>query len=394
MTRSIFFILFSSLLLIFISLFLVYGYENILQQFWNIPTMNPFFADIRTITGVNETLSYGFDPLLLNPGDPWNRAMNYPRIWQYIAQLLNLNQSHAIYFGFINISLFILGFLLFVNKIRLSVITGVALLLGFFSPATILAMERGNIDLIIFFLFSFSLCYISNKLIHPAIILFASILKIFPVFALISLIRFEKKIFLKLLLFFLAAFTLYFFITFNDIKLIINGTPSSSILSYGIKTIPNAFDMDLGPYFYIFIVFTSIWYCFKKSQFSSHIELNNEYIDSFRIGSIIYLMTFLVGINWDYRLIFLLFTIPQLTIWIRCDFFLVKSSSLVSMISLLLTMWFLNIKMFFNKEIFGFDDIWFVDEISNWILFLSLLFLFIVSLPNWIIKSNIAISSK
>ena len=147
MPRSIFFILFSSLLIIFISLFLVFGYENILQKFWNIPIMKPFFADIRTITGVNETLSYGFDPLLFNPGDPWNRVMNYPRIWQYIAQFLNLNQSHAIYFGIINISLFILGFLLFVNKIRLTIITAVALLLGFFSPATMLGMERGNIDL-------------------------------------------------------------------------------------------------------------------------------------------------------------------------------------------------------------------------------------------------------
>lgn len=394
MPRNIFFILFSSLLIIFISLFVVFGYENILQKFWNIPTMKPFFADIRTISGVNETLSYGFDPLLFNPGDPWNRVMNYPRIWQYIAQLLNLNQSHAIYFGLINISLFILGFLLFVNKIRLSVITAVALLLGFFSPATMLGMERGNIDLIIFFLFSLSLCYISNKLIHPTIILFASILKIFPVFAIISLIRFEKKLFLKLLFFFSATFTLYFLITFNDIKLIINGTPSSTILSYGIKTIPNIFDMHLGPYFYIFFVFSSIWYCVRKSEFSSQIELNSEYIDSFRIGSIIYLMTFIVGVNSDYRLIFLLFTIPQLAIWLRCDFFLVKSSSLISMISLLLTMWFLNIKMFFNKELLVFDEIWFVDEISNWILFLSLLFLFIVSLPKWLIKSNIAIPSK
>lgn len=394
MPRSIFFILFSSLLIIFISLFLVFGYENILQKFWNIPIMKPFFADIRTITGVNETLSYGFDPLLFNPGDPWNRVMNYPRIWQYIAQFLNLNQSHAIYFGIINISLFILGFLLFVNKIRLTIITAVALLLGFFSPATMLGMERGNIDLLIFFLFSLSLCFISNKLINPIIILFASILKIFPVFAIISLIRFEKRLFLKLLFFFSAAFTLYFLITFNDIKLIINGTPSSSILSYGIKTIPNAFDMHLGPYFYIFIVCTSIWYCVQKSEFSSQLELNNEYIDSFRIGSIIYLMTFLVGINWDYRLIFLLFTIPQLAIWLRCDSFLVKSSSLISMISLLLTMWFLNIKMIFNKELFVFDEIWLVDEISNWILFLSLLFLFIASLPKWLIKSNIAIPSK
>ena len=75
--------LFAFLLILVITMIATFGYEKILTMIWNIPTMNPVFADIRTITGVNATLSQGLDPLVSNPGDPWGRTMNYPRIWQY-----------------------------------------------------------------------------------------------------------------------------------------------------------------------------------------------------------------------------------------------------------------------------------------------------------------------
>ena len=143
MSKSVFFIIYSALVILIFLSFATFGHENTLRTLWNTPTMYPFFADIRTITGVNESLSYGLDPLVSNPGDPWNRVMNYPRIWQYLAQFLNLNQSHGIYFCFINITLFILGFIILISKIELSKTSAIILLFGFFSPSTILGMERG-----------------------------------------------------------------------------------------------------------------------------------------------------------------------------------------------------------------------------------------------------------
>jgi hypothetical protein len=386
MSKSVFFIIYSALVILIFLSFATFGHENTLRTLWNTPTMYPFFADIRTITGVNESLSYGLDPLVSNPGDPWNRVMNYPRIWQYLAQFLNLNQSHGIYFGFINITLFILGFIILISKIELSKTSAIIFLFGFFSPSTILGMERGNIDLIIFFILSMSLLFITNKIIYPLFILFASILKIFPIFTLICLIKFERNQFIKILFFSLTAFIFYFLFTLQDIKLINDGTPKSSILTYGIKTIPNAFNLNLSTYFYVSILLSVFIYCFLKIRSQTNLVLNTKYIDAFRIGSVIYVMTFIIGINWDYRLIFLLFSVPQLTIWLKSESFLIRSSSLISILTMILTMWFLDIKLIFNHRIFSFDEVWLVDEISNWILFFNLLLLLTISLPKWILK--------
>ena len=46
-----------------------------------VPTMELPFADVRTVTGASIALAQGLDPLVSNPGDPWLRPLNYPRIW-------------------------------------------------------------------------------------------------------------------------------------------------------------------------------------------------------------------------------------------------------------------------------------------------------------------------
>ena len=63
--------------LLFIILLILYGYDNT-WRLWNIPTMSPHFADMRTITHGAESYAQGLDPMIENPGDPWHRRMNYP----------------------------------------------------------------------------------------------------------------------------------------------------------------------------------------------------------------------------------------------------------------------------------------------------------------------------
>ena len=78
-------------------LFLYYGYENT-WKLWGIPTMYPYFADLRTITGGAESWALGYDPLVNNPGDPWGRLMNYPRVWQMLFRA-GIDQTDTVYFG-------------------------------------------------------------------------------------------------------------------------------------------------------------------------------------------------------------------------------------------------------------------------------------------------------
>lgn len=387
MSTKAFTLLFIGLIIGIGILFSIFGSDEILHMFWNTPTIHPIFADIRTITGANETLAQGLDPLVVNPGDPWNRTMNYPRIWQYIAESIHFSQSTTIYFGVMNISLFIVGFLLLVYKIKLSRLSSIVLLLAFFSPASALAMERGNIDMVMFFLLSLALFYISRPIVFSGIILFASFLKIFPIFALSGLLREHKSLFLKVFLVSTIMFFGYVLLTINDILLIKNGTPQSSNLSYGINVIPLAFEgtilkilTQIGSYVYVVFLIVFIAYYLRKNKSLSVSRLSIEYIDAFRIGSAIYLMTFLLGTSWDYRLIFLIFTIPQLILWTKSKIKIIKLSALLVITCILLTMWYLDIKIVLGKLA------WILDESSNWVLFSFLLFLFIVSLPIWVFE--------
>ena len=89
MKKQNFTILFLSVTILISLSIAIIGSDKVLRTLWNTPTMHPVFADIHAITGVNETLAQGKDPLVQNPGDPWNRKMNYPRIWQHIAIFFN-----------------------------------------------------------------------------------------------------------------------------------------------------------------------------------------------------------------------------------------------------------------------------------------------------------------
>lgn len=138
--------------LIFVSFFKFYGYNNTWGLF-NIPYLTPHFTDLRTITGGAASFAQGLDPMVNNPGDPWGRRMNYPRIWQSLY-LFGVNQDHTTYLGIIFICLFLVGIILILPNTNYTTLLFV--MLAVLSPATLLGIERGNIDLLMFFLVALS----------------------------------------------------------------------------------------------------------------------------------------------------------------------------------------------------------------------------------------------
>ena len=57
----------------------------------NVPQMSQSFGDLRNLTGAAESIQAGFDPLISNPGDPWSRPLNHPRIVQFVVSGLDLD---------------------------------------------------------------------------------------------------------------------------------------------------------------------------------------------------------------------------------------------------------------------------------------------------------------
>ena len=182
-------------IILFGSLAFFWGCEKT-WQLWSIPTMSPNFADMRVITSGAESKALGFDPMICNPQDPWGRQLNYPRIWQMLY-LLGVNQSHTVYFGVAFAILFVIAIFLYAPA-TLSRATAAVLMLSIFSPAIMLGLERGNIDMLMFSLVAAAIfCVRTNVAASTTLalvfILAAFVLKLYPLFG-IGLILGQKKL--------------------------------------------------------------------------------------------------------------------------------------------------------------------------------------------------------
>jgi len=104
-------------------------------------------------------------------------------------------------------------------------------------------------------------------------------------------------------------------------------------------------------------------------------ESDNAHIDGFRVGAGIYLGTFFLGNNWDYRLMFLIFAIPQLVSWSNENG--KRLVSFFTLVAIIFSCW----SIAFWTLGRGLD---LPDELVNWLLFAMLLYLLLVSLPTWI----------
>lgn len=367
-----------------------YGYDDT-WELWNIPLMSTYFSDLRTITGGAESYAQGFDPMVMNPGDPGGRRLNYPRLWQSLYSL-GIDQSHTLFIGIAFISLFIIGVCLILpHASYVMILLAMAAVL---SPATLLGIERGNIDILMFFLVSVSVVAVKRwHAFSAAVILFGFALKLFPIFGCSVLLRASRSDFFRYILVISGFAALYITLTYSDLVLIKEATPKSIYLSYGL----NVFWMNIatinpvmGGYAKVLsylAVLCSLGCAYTALLREGHFPENQNqgvYLDAFRAGAAIFLGTFLLGNNWDYRLMFLILTIPQLVIWAKDARRHVAAGSGVVLSSIFISMWYLMLEKLAHGLPYGDYVSFALDEIAHWVVFIGLLYLFCWSMPNWI----------
>jgi len=299
---------------------------------WNrlgVPTMSPSFFDLRNITSAWESQRLGYNPLATNPRDPLGRPMNYPRIW-LAPSSLGLDQSHTVILGICMAALFYVCVFLFVG--RLDAGHGVLYAVIVCSPAVLLAVERGNNDLVIFALLAIGICLVRyRRKLSPALyilILAGSVLKLFPIFALTSVVREKPKRALITVCLVAAAFAAYVVWTLSDIAAIGKAVRKTWQASYGsmvafyyVRTILLRSGQVLSRLSLRCISLTCLLACLGLAYAWARLKKpdlpETKHSDTFRIGASIYLGTFILGNNHDYRLIFLIFALPQLLSWMR-----------------------------------------------------------------------------
>jgi hypothetical protein len=197
---------------------------------WNIPVLQPGFADAHAVSAGAESWRAGQDPLVANPVDPWNRVSKYPRVWQ-AASRLGLAQRHTTAIALVMIAAFMAGLVLFVREVD-HVAAGL-LAVAVFSPAVMLGIERGNGGLLIFFLCAAALFALRRSPSAAAVLLtVAGLLKYFPFFGLICLVRAPRRSFQYLAGAAALTAAVYLALTWREVVLAVGGVARGTFVSY------------------------------------------------------------------------------------------------------------------------------------------------------------------
>lgn len=374
---------------LFAFLFGYFGYYDT-WRLWSIRPMEPHFADLRVITGGAESYKQGYDPMIYNPGDPWQRKLNYPRVWQSLYSW-GVDQSYTTPLGLAMILLFLVGVYLFLP--RLENLDTILVFLALISPAVLLGVERGNIDLIMFFLLALAVIWAGKyPTLSVAAVLLAFVLKLFPIFGLAVLLRRNQAAVMRVGIISFVFVIIYVALTYSDLVLVRSNTPSSVSMSYGVDVFGAIVTRTHSPTVkmwsrilsYLGVLGIMVWTLTPLwiNRLNQDPESNRR-IDAFRVGSSIYVGTFVLGANWDYRLVFLLFTLPQLLAWTRHQDWLVSRTSALTLIVTYASLWHLTLERFVGYVPHTNHIVVVLDQMFKWLLFAGLLCLFSYSMPAW-----------
>lgn len=283
--------------------------------------MLPRFADLVTITYGVQALHHGLDPLVSNPADPLLRTVNYPRIWLYLFSALGVTAQNAWAVALPFCALYLICISWLVARTKHLADTMILLAAGL-SVAPLMAMERGNNDLLVFVLV-FLGCAASNQYVKSLSLAAASLLKIFPIagMAIFAVRRAAKHRILPLLLTVLVL--ALFAWQWHDLNLIRLGTPVSRVRSFGFLSLQQElfhflpeslfFSIQLGWIVagaFVCAVVLTIDLVWKKGPGLNPETLNSLQAEMFAVFGGTYAFTFAIGSNWDYRLILLVPTLP------------------------------------------------------------------------------------
>ena len=306
-----------TIIILFITVFLFSLFSLFLKGL-HFPEVFPFL-DLKGRLAHIQANRLGIDTYSFrNPFDPFGRVNNKPSI-SLIFSFTGLGVKDAIWLGYILISLFIFQAISLLRKTNL-----LFLILGslcIFNPNTLLAIERGNDDIIIF-LFCFGLPYLISKKNHffnaTAIFLvwFLSALKYYPITLYLMFV--SKKI---------SKFKIYSFsiilinicwlsLSLKEISFLKRRLPNAdaNLFSFSLKELFKFGDSSYLILLLLFFISVLIGYVYLKSDkkvLSEHfLKVSNFDKKYFIIGCTLLTFCYLISFNWSYRLIHSLFLLP------------------------------------------------------------------------------------
>jgi hypothetical protein len=299
-------------------------------RFLGVPTGPSPFFDTRNLTAALECRRLGYDPLRDSPCDPWGRPLNYPRVWLAL-RWLGLNQSHTDVLAVVFIALFLASIFLVIGRVPVG--SGAVMAIAVCSPSVMFAVERGNMDIVVFTLLAAAVLVSRagrwGDVAGPLIVLLAATAKIYPVFALPAFAFVRRHRAALVALGCAVAFGVYALVTLGDIAENARIAPQGDFHAFGARILPAAIYHRFVPERWqggaatkqllalvpVLVVAPFVWVAGRRRLPAIDGEVASWRRLSFWVGSLVFLGTFAVGNNFDYRLVFVLLTLPQLMAW-------------------------------------------------------------------------------
>ncbi len=340
------------------------------------------FEDLRSVTSSWDCVRRGIEPFPTNPCDPYGRPANYPRILTRLG-VFGLGERDTIALGVATAVVFLLAALLVPGP--LSAREGLLYAVTLLSPAALLGVERGNVDLWMFALVALGVILVARSAwAGGAPIVLAAVLKLFPVFGLVVLARRRSRWVAGAV--WLAVFAFYAALTLGDIRTIRTVLPKVVGNAYGALVSADALNaagvswartgtevgaIRTGIVAAGLLLAATLLVLGRRRRTQGPDAGSGQRLDAFWAGAGIYVATYALSSNFDYRLIFLLLCVPQLAAWCRSGSAPVPWPA-AALVAIVATMWLSS--AFPPLLAFGLQS-WYMglsfppEEVLNWFLF-------------------------
>jgi hypothetical protein len=280
-----------------------------------IPSLLPAHFDLRFYQYPAMAISEGKNPLFAV-----HEFWASPTFYKYGTNIFFLPSFKLAYFLNLHKEIYFISFAIFIIFFYIICVSSLLkikknsfwILILFFSNSSMLGIERTNNDLIIFCLIYYSAMF--PNFIGVSLAMLATYIEVWPMFSGIGFIKKKIKI---LFVIFSAIFILIFY------KSIFSLTMEPIVaewFSFGSKslsvTIKRTFNLDIS---YLAIVGLLIIITFLSLIISGfklkHKKKPNDFVERlFLCGATLYVCLFIIASNFDYKLIFLLFCVPYLSL--------------------------------------------------------------------------------
>lgn len=295
---------------------------------WTTVGVNAYktkFEDLQSVTSSWDCTRKGIQAFPHNPCDPQLRPANYPRVWVHLG-VFGLGLGDTVALGVV------LGFVFYIAALlvpgRLSAREGVLYAALLLAPATLLGVERGNVDLLMFALVVLGIGLVRRSPWGGAgPIVLAGALKLFPAFALAVLVRRRAR--WAALGASVVVLAVYAVATLDDIRTLRSVIPRVVENSYGAGVVSQALNeagvswaqsASAVRYIRLGVIAAGLLAALALGVLAhphGTVPRSELRLDAFWAGAAVYAGTYLFGNNFDYRLVFLILCVPQLCTWAR-----------------------------------------------------------------------------